>query len=637
MVFGRIDVYWPDGRLESYIIDQPTVSVGRAEGNTIALETDTISRYHFSLVAAEGQMTITDLDSANGTFVDGVPLTRNDPRVLGDVEEIQVGALRIIWRQVDESPTMPMRPNADDEDTARVERDTADFRLEFDTMTLAVWPAASASSELAVVNLSEQTRRFSVRVSGMPGDWLRINRPEMDIHPGETAYVLINVKPPRRPNTAPNAYQVVVEVAPADQPQMILRGMLDVTVHPYSGFGIAVTDQREPDDPVDVFLQNQGSGPLNVTMTVMDPDQALLVDVPAAPLPLQPGQNLRVPLHFKARHPALVGQPRSYPFIVQAQANNAAGFVVADGGQVQVAPRFSMWMLVSGVGIVFAALIVGMLALLGVLAPPNPTITAVAISSQRVVQGEPLILSWEGADLDKISVIVNQERVAELPGDETSITLPTDAYNGIIEIDLLGETGRLSTTAEISAVVERPFAIARFDVTPMQVVRNVVSDVSVAWDVPNAVTVRILGLGTFTNNLVSPSREYAAQGSILHSGFPEEPLELTIEAENAAGEIVRETHIIPIIDPECTTVADTALREGPDAQYQQVGTAPNGTTVVVLAQHTSGWLRVQLPGALTGWAPRDPFECAATFDIANLRTTNEPEVLPTVAPPVPNT
>ena len=106
MAYGRLEVYWPDGRLETHFLDTETVSIGRAEGNTIALDTDAISRYHMSITKDGDNITLTDLGSQNGTYADGVRLESNKPHLLGDVEEIQVGSLRILFRKVDESPTM---------------------------------------------------------------------------------------------------------------------------------------------------------------------------------------------------------------------------------------------------------------------------------------------------------------------------------------------------------------------------------------------------------------------------------------------------------------------------------------------------------------------------------------------------
>ncbi|MDQ7035811.1 MAG: FHA domain-containing protein [Anaerolineae bacterium] len=228
MAYGRLEVYWPDGRLETHLLKTDTVSVGRAEGNTIALETEAISRYHFSIIKDGDTLTLTDLDSQNGTYADGVRLVSNEAHLLHDVEEIQIGSLRIIFRRVDESPTLPM--TVQDDETQRITRDKTDIRLELDKTRLNVWPAASGSSELSVLNTGNETQRLSIRVSGMPSEWLRLTRSEIELDSGETVYVLLNIKPPRRPNTVPSTYEVTIEVAPIDQPELIVHALLEVNV-----------------------------------------------------------------------------------------------------------------------------------------------------------------------------------------------------------------------------------------------------------------------------------------------------------------------------------------------------------------------------------------------------------------------
>ena len=53
------------------------VSIGREEGNTIQLNDERVSRYHAKIQEDQGQLVLTDLESTNGTRVNGepVPLT----------------------------------------------------------------------------------------------------------------------------------------------------------------------------------------------------------------------------------------------------------------------------------------------------------------------------------------------------------------------------------------------------------------------------------------------------------------------------------------------------------------------------------------------------------------------------------
>ena len=97
MFYGRVDVYWPSGPIESYRLNKPAVAVGRSTGNDIVLDTTGISRYHVKFTFNEHQARLEDLDSANGTYVDGVRLRPHEPYVLRGGEEIQIGDIRLIY------------------------------------------------------------------------------------------------------------------------------------------------------------------------------------------------------------------------------------------------------------------------------------------------------------------------------------------------------------------------------------------------------------------------------------------------------------------------------------------------------------------------------------------------------------
>lgn len=634
MVYGRLDVYWPDGKLESFLLEDDTVSVGRAEGNDIFLDTDTISRYHFSLVHQDDTVSVTDLDSANGTYVDGMLLESNHPRELGKVEEIQVGALRIIFRMIDDAPTLPMRPAADE--TAQLESADAGFRVELDHVELDVWPAASSSVEIAITNTSDETQTFSTRISGMPGEWLRVNRPEMILDPDATGYVLVNIKPPRRHTTTPDTYHVTVEIEPADAPELSLQANLTVHVQAFTGFGMAMMPHRDPDDPATLFLHNQGSHDLTVSLSATDPQKALRFSLPNAPLTLQPGQRTRVDVGVRGANPPLVGNDLFLPFVVQARAHNAAGFIAAAGGRARIAPRFAAWQLMSAAGIALSIVAIGFVALLGLLAPGEPQLNDVQLVTEQVTAGDPLVIELQPQALESVDVAINDVLVQRgLAGDVTRISLDTSGYSGNLDIMLVGH-GRNDTSIEQSlmAMVEPLLDVREFAIEPAPLVRNVVATLTIEWAVDGAAFVRFDGLNEFSNGLFRSSTQYDAMGELTGiGGIPAEPLTVTLYAEDANGNAVQESRTVPLIDPQCTATVEIPLREGPDPRYQQVATVPQDVTVTVLAQDAgAGWLRVQLPGEVRGWGARENFACAETFNVADLRTeANIPE-LPTLTP-----
>lgn len=633
MAFGRLEVYFPDGRLETYMLVEDTISVGRADGNVIALDTDNISRYHFSLLHENGEVTITDLESANGTFVDGMVLEANTPHILGDVEEILIGSLRIIFRQVDDSPTMMVETL---EETQRMEVGEAKLRVEIDHRNLKVWPAASTSAEISITNTADTTREFLIEIEGMPQEWLRLTRPEIELDANETAYILLNVKPPRRSSTTPQHYQLSVRVTPMTDAVPAVELGLGVDVMAYSGFGMAIGKQAIEDDPVPIFLHNQGSGVMRFMVSAVDPKGELTFRLPNASLELQAGQRLRVDLEARAKNPPLTGAPQTYPFIVQVQSQDASRFMAVSEGQTTLSARFPMWQLIAAAGMGLSVILVAVVLLLGAFTTPAPIINDLAISSTDVPQGDDLTLTIDADNVETFDVLVNQVAVQQnVSADDLPIIVDTSTLSGAITIEVIARNGSESVRSSVSSSVSVPVTITSFTVSPDPLIANTVNTLTIAWDVEGADTVRISGLSDFTNNLVQSSTEYSATHTLEGiGGIPTDSLDLTLTAESATGATAEVDLTVPLVTPQCTTLDEVTLHEGPDTRFQVVATVEADTTMTVLAQDAAAsWLRLLLPeGEIRAWGDREQFACADNFELENLTIEfNVPELPATPA------
>ncbi|HBY94737.1 MAG TPA: ABC transporter ATP-binding protein [Chloroflexi bacterium] len=85
-----------------------TLTIGRDPQNDVALNHPAISRNHARLTQRGGAVVIEDLDSSNGTFVNGERLVVGQPRPLRPGDTIRVGPVKFIFgpetlQQVDES------------------------------------------------------------------------------------------------------------------------------------------------------------------------------------------------------------------------------------------------------------------------------------------------------------------------------------------------------------------------------------------------------------------------------------------------------------------------------------------------------------------------------------------------------
>lgn len=632
MAYGRLDIFYPDGRIESHTLEAETVSIGRAAGNVLVLDTDTVSRYHFSITYDGSDAFITDLESENGTFVDGVRLPSHEARLLEGVEEIQVGVLRILYQATDEAVTMPVVPLPDD--TQRMAREDSGFSFTLDASVMNVWPASSASVEVAIQNLGEQRRAFKVRVNGVPEAWVRVNRPELNIDPQQTAHVLVNVKPPRRPDVTPRSYEAQIRVQPADEPNAGIEALLPVHVRSYGGFGTALANHNlEAGEPLRLYLHNQGSAPLTLTLKGRAPAMALHFGLPPEPLTLGPGQRTQLTGEITPRHRPWTGAPQVSDFVLQIQSRDPAGFVAALPGRITIEPRLPVWQLVTVGGLLLSFLLLAVYLLLNVLNAPRPAIQGLRVVEAQVPQGSPIVLEWNGFDLERIEVLVNQTRVTELDGSAQRAEIDTSELAGDLQITVLGENRGTFVEASVPVLVYPLLQMREFAVEPDQLVRNVVTTLTLRWEVAGAVRTRILGLENFSN---APLQNFYEGRGLLEGigGYAHgTALVLTLYAEDAIGNILEEQLTIPVATPTCAPTALVDVREGPDMLYQAVGALPADLRVVAEAQDTSGtWLQVRMPlpgGEVLAWGRRSDFVCDSLFNPQTLRTEIDVPPLPT--------
>lgn len=637
MAYGRLDVFWPDGPFKTFALVENRISVGRSAGNTIALDTTTISRYHFSIMQEGDQVFITDLESANGTFVDGERLKPNEPHPLYGGEEIQVGHLRIQYHHLDEQPTQPMKPA--DETTQRLEVASPEFRVDVIAPAQPFSPGAQMSAEISVTNTASSTQRFRLDVGGMPPEWVRVAPAELTLAPNESGQALVLFRPTRRSDSRPGDYPVTVRVALLEQPEVYLDATMLVHILAYKGFGMALEQARIlSGQRFRLHLHNQGSGPLPLTITGFDKAQALRYRIQPPRVTLAAGQRLVVQGEIIPERPSLFGKVKEHSFDLQVRSGDAAQFLAVARGQFLEKPLLPNWAPVAAAGAGLLALVVIVLALAVLLQPPRPPqIAFFGVNSTLIPRGQPLTINWAATDVSHLSLQINGTMVAErFNAEPASLNVDTSGLSGEVRLGLSGYNGSLETTVEKTVRVFEPIGAAVISVSPNPPLRYVLQTLSISWTVPGAASVR------YTLEGLSGSTEYL-QGQILSGptqsitaqGFPQQTLRLTLLVEDELATPQTIIQDIVLLDAQCTA-RDRAvtLYAGPDTRYQVVGTVQPGGSVIVDGQDSSGnWLRAQLQPGLFGWGVIEQFTCPPTFKPEDLQKRLDVPPTPTPVPP----
>ncbi len=372
MAYGRLEVFYPDGAFKTFLLSDPNVSIGRSAGNMIALDVEGISRYHVSLTYADGVTHITDLDSANGTFVDGERLKANEASPLMGGEEVQIGEVRVIFHIFDETPTRPI--TVPEDTTRRVEIEAGQFTVDLFEPEQPVSPGAHISAQLTITNTGENAERYTVEIGGLPADWVRIDRRELEIAPGKAGDVVVNFKPRRRPDSAPGDYAVTAIVRARSNPLAELRTHFTLHVLAYGGFGMAL-EQRSArtGEQFRLHVHNQGSAVLPLTITPRPLNEAFTAKVNPARLTLAPGQRLVIAGEARAKSARLFGDPLQSAVDLVVRSGDAARFTAVARLHVTERPPLPGWARFIALGGALTLVLLTIVGLIVLLSPDSAT------------------------------------------------------------------------------------------------------------------------------------------------------------------------------------------------------------------------------------------------------------------------
>jgi hypothetical protein len=97
------------GPAVGHVLDIPAgySEIGRLPGSGIRLDEDGVSRHHAGLSRAAGQITVRDLGSTNGTYLNGRRLDASPPQPLRDGDRLRIGSVELRLSCVHETPEAP--------------------------------------------------------------------------------------------------------------------------------------------------------------------------------------------------------------------------------------------------------------------------------------------------------------------------------------------------------------------------------------------------------------------------------------------------------------------------------------------------------------------------------------------------
>ena len=623
MAYGRLDVFGQDQQYpKSFLLEEPNISIGRSAGATIQFDTDTISRYHVGISHEHGIVVLADMGSQNGTYVDGVRVNEDETRVLQGGEEIRIGNLRMLFHLLEAPETHVSVATALSSETQPLNQSgNAPFTISIQPPPIAIPPSSNIAAELTILNPTQQAIPCVVEASGLPAEWMRVNRPRFTLDPEQTTRVLITFRPPRLPSTTPGEYTVRLTVRHAEDAHAFREVLTKLHVLPYHGFGAQLERRTmQHGETVRLHIHNQGNSQLPIDFHLAEQFNASisLQFKGRTEVTLKAGERAVIEGTVKCKERPLLGKPLALPYRLVIHSLDAAGFTMAVQGKV-IRRAFIPSALANGLAGLVAGLLVIWVMVNAIMSRPVPTLTA-TLSSTNIIRGNALEIVWEARDIERMDVFMEGVPLKEDVDPATSIlVLDTTLFPQRGLLRLVGENGSRTVQVEQIIRIIEPMTVVEFDVQPDPLMRNVTANLTLRWEVTHAKFVQINGLEALTG-VTSLGRLQPIDSNTV-AGIPSGNLELTLVAEDEFGNTIEESLWVSVVDPTCTPKNETViLRAGPSVYHPQIGLIAEQMRVVVDARDQSGgWIRAQLSGGLRGWAEANLLTCDERFDPSNLR------------------
>jgi len=325
----------------SIALDKQQLTIGRSAESDLTLDHVDVSRQHARLEHSSSGWQVTDLNSTNGTYLDGNRLLAGVPEPFHPGKTLRIGPYFLHWRGAEmQTGTSPSIRH----DATHLQSSTGQIAVNVHPTTVEVSPGSRVEVQVELFNQGLLVDHFKLRVLDVPSTWATLPQTEVDLMPGATATVVIHFNPP--PDSSARAgsysYRLMVGSQAAPGESVIVPGQL--AVKPFEGFSAEMQPSRlQSTETTRVAIRNNGNVEGTFSVTGRDPANEVLFGGEQARIRVPAGEVATRAISVKARNRPWLGSTRTLPFevLVKMSAGAQKGLL----GQLEVKPRIPAWVL----------------------------------------------------------------------------------------------------------------------------------------------------------------------------------------------------------------------------------------------------------------------------------------------------
>ncbi len=357
MLAGTLTIRYADGREEQHRFNQALLRLGRNDDTDIQVDDSLVSGIHCELFADANSYRIRDLNSTNGTFVDGQRLQPGASMALLADSVIEIGdaSIRIDWQA----------PGAADQDLldtllgattppavpTPVPPGGPPLGLSVVPARQSVYPGDMVTATIMVVNHGTTTDQISIDVDGLPTSWVNVQPAQHMLAPGAQGSSQLSISPPLAATTLAGQYPVTIVAYPSAPGASATQVPARLEVLSFTEFRTAL----DPPDQAGWYrglfviqIENLGNRPAVFLIQGFDDEGALEFEISAPEVELAPGMGDAVEFDVRLRPGRVFANPRIYDFTISVEPADGAASPRHARGQLIQNPPFPLWLLPAG-------------------------------------------------------------------------------------------------------------------------------------------------------------------------------------------------------------------------------------------------------------------------------------------------
>lgn len=430
-------------------LTQAVITLGRGADNDIVLPAEGVSRHHARLQATPLGWEVQDLGGINGTFLNDRRLRADDPTPMTPGMRVRIGPYELSLIGPEMTPyesdmavvtagatavalgrTTPSPEPVDQEEPLAIFLPQDSFTVE---------PGHRLTVNLEILNRSAIDDRVTVRVQGVPQEWVSTPTEFIDLPAGATTQIALAIRPPRHRSTPTGRQRVRLELVSQRHRRLRVGAAMSLIVGGFVSFEARLSNsQIRLPDTVSVSIENTGNVPGEFSVTARDPEHALKIGGQRGRIRLSGGQETTVDLELAARQQSWLGSGEVYPFEVDV-ASQAGGRVTLNG-EARTGPAIPVALVYTVLAVVVFCSVLAGLALafnVGGLFGGRSTATPTAVASFDLTQTAVALTPTVNATAMTLTPAPGQDSDGDGLSDVQEIAIGTDPNNPDTDLDRL--------------------------------------------------------------------------------------------------------------------------------------------------------------------------------------------------------